>query len=52
MKSLKEIMTPATHNERKTMKTLQEIMASPKPETPVKKICITEALRQIAESKE
>ena len=33
------------------MKTLQEIMASPKPETPVKQICIVDALRQIADSK-
>ena len=33
------------------MKTLKEIMASPKPETPVKKICITEALRQIKAKK-
>jgi hypothetical protein len=33
------------------MKTLKEIMASPKPATPVKKICIVDALRQIAESK-
>ena len=34
------------------MKTLKEIMASPKPETPVKQICIVDALRQIAKSKE
>ena len=33
------------------MKTLQEIMASPKPTAPVKQICIVDALRQIANSK-
>lgn len=31
------------------MKTLKEIMASPKPQTPPKKVCITEALRKIKE---
>ena len=33
------------------MKTLKEIMASPKPATPIKKISILDALRQVAESK-
>lgn len=36
----------------KNVKSLQEIMASPKPAIPVKQICILDALRQIAESKE
>ena len=34
------------------MKTLKEIMASPKPTTPVKKICILDALRQIVKSED
>tara|TARA_A200000159_G_scaffold83032_1_gene76754 strand:- start:7 stop:111 length:105 start_codon:yes stop_codon:yes gene_type:complete len=33
------------------MKTLKEIMASPQPQTPVKQICIIEALRQIQAKK-
>ena len=36
----------------KNVKSLQEIMASPKPTAPAKKICILEALRQIANSEE
>ena len=40
-----------TNKERIIMKTLQEIMASPKPQQPVKQICIIDALRQIAKTK-
>jgi hypothetical protein len=36
----------------KNVKSLQEIMASPKPQQPVKQICIVDALRQIAQAKD